>query len=304
MALLHEIQRQLLDSNVSVGTILLKLRFLAAKLDTDLLEEWVQHETNGYPKSVPVPLYRVGTVTFTGTFANVAQQLNNVTIPSYLIEQNASEKWTKIEIRDGVAVIDEQLTNREKGAHFGVDTSNLKLLLQNKIYKGMAIIDIQSRIDDGVFSRIQNTVRSKVLDLTLKLEKEVPAATEIAIGPKSTEITPQDTENIRNITQNIIYGHITQVNNSGSGNISLNVIKGDADSLINALVQKGINPDDAKELAEIAAHDNDVSDQAKWQVWLKNKIKSGAVETWGFSKAIASEIITEALMQYWGLRSP
>ena len=39
MALLHDIQQTLLDNKAGVGTSLLKLRFLAATLDANILDE-------------------------------------------------------------------------------------------------------------------------------------------------------------------------------------------------------------------------------------------------------------------------
>ena len=50
MSLIHDIQEGLLDENTSVGEMLLKIRFLAAKLDTNILGEWVRYETESYPK--------------------------------------------------------------------------------------------------------------------------------------------------------------------------------------------------------------------------------------------------------------
>ncbi|MDF1727364.1 MAG: hypothetical protein P1U53_06410, partial [Sulfitobacter sp.] len=71
MPLIHDIQTALLDENASVGPMLLKLRFLAAKLDADILEEWVQHEAEGYPDDVDVPEYRQASITCTGSFADM-----------------------------------------------------------------------------------------------------------------------------------------------------------------------------------------------------------------------------------------
>jgi hypothetical protein len=66
MALLHDIQSALLDEKVGVGSTLLKLRFLASKLGSDILEEWVKHEADGYPKDAEVPDYRITGVVYTG----------------------------------------------------------------------------------------------------------------------------------------------------------------------------------------------------------------------------------------------
>ncbi|TPW26340.1 hypothetical protein FJU08_22395 [Martelella alba] len=223
MPLIHDIQAALLDENASVGAILLKLRFLAAKLDTNVLEEWVQHEAEGYPNDVDLPDYRTAHITYTGSFANIAQQINNVSIPSALVAEFAGDDWVNIHIRDSLPLIDHQLNNMNPDGHFGIDCSNLKMILQNKIYKGMAIIDIKSRIDTGALARIQHAVRAKTLDFTLQLEKQVPAVREIAVGANPIEMSSDDQNNVEQLTQQIFYGNVTNILNSGAANSRVNL---------------------------------------------------------------------------------
>ena len=304
MTLLHDIQAALLEDNVGVGNILLKLRFLASKMDADILEEWVQHETEGYPVDALIPDYRITQITYTGTFADVAKQINNVSIPSHLVEKFAGKKWVTYEIREGLPLIDSQLENITEDGHFAIDSSNLKLILQDKIYKGMAIIEISNRIDTGAFTRIQHAVRAKTLDFALKLEKQVPAAAEISVGHTGGAITPTEQENIRHLTQQIFYGDVTNILADSGSAVTLNVIKGDTLSLANALEAAGIPSGEAKELAEIADQEPPQNDMqplgTNVQAWLKDKLKEGAVEAWGIGKSVAREVITEALKKFYG----
>lgn len=227
MPLIHDIQAALLDENASVGSMLLKLRFLAAKLDTDILEEWVKHEAEGYPNDLEMPDYRIAQVTYTGTFANGMQQLNNVSIPSALVATHAGEHWVTFPIRDGLPVIDQQLKRLKQDSHFGVDCSDLKVLLHDKIYKGMTIIEIKSRIDVGAFARIQQAVRAKALDFTLQLEKQLPAVTEIEVGAHRIEISSDDQKKVRHLTQHIFYGAVTNIHSSGDANSRVNLNSSD-----------------------------------------------------------------------------
>ncbi|MBD1549760.1 hypothetical protein [Roseibium aggregatum] len=55
--LVEEIQRDALDSQTSVSTLLRKVKLAAAKLQLPVVEEWVDNELNGYNKN-PVPHYR------------------------------------------------------------------------------------------------------------------------------------------------------------------------------------------------------------------------------------------------------
>lgn len=226
MALIHDIQTALLDENASVGPVLLKLRFLAAKLDADILEEWVQHEAEGYPDGVDVPEYRQANVTYTGSFADAVKQLNDVSIPSGLVASIAGDHWVSHQIRDGLPLIESRISAAKDGSHFGIDSSNLKLLLQNKVYQGMAIIEINSRIDKGAFARVQHAVRAKTLDFTLKLEKHVPSVAEIVVGTAAVKMSPADQKNVESLTQNIFYdvqGDVTNIHSSGDANSRVNI---------------------------------------------------------------------------------
>lgn len=226
MALIHDIQTALLDENASVGPMLLKLRFLAAKLDADILEEWVQHEAEGYPDGVEVPEYRQAKITYTGSFADIAKLISNVSIPSGLVGSIAGDQWVNYQIKDGLPLIESQLASAKDGSHFEIDSSNLKVLLQDKIYQGMAIIEINSRIDTGAFARVQHAVRAKTLDFTLKLEKHVPSVAEIEVGTIPVKMSPDEQKNVESLTQNIFYdvqGDVTNIHSIGDANSRVNL---------------------------------------------------------------------------------
>ena len=305
MPLLHDIQAALLDDKLGVGSILLKLRFLASKLDADILEEWVQHETEGYPPDARLPDYRIAQITYTGTFADLVKQIKNVSIPGHLIEKYAGKEWLSLEIREGLPVIDSQLANIGEDAYFAIDSSNLKLLLHGKLYKTMTIVEISNRIDTGAFTRIQEAVRAKTLDFALKLEKQVPAAAEISVGQTSGRITSAEQANVRNLTQQIFYGNVTNIHAASGSAVTLNVIKGDTSSLAKALEEAGFPSSEAKELAEIACKEGpqDATQPlgTNVQEWLRGKLKGGAAEAWGIGKSVARDVIIEALKQYYGL---
>lgn len=68
MGLLHEIQESVVQDGADLGSVLLKLRLLAARLGSEVLEEWVKHESEGYPEDAEIPPYRMVGVSYTGTF--------------------------------------------------------------------------------------------------------------------------------------------------------------------------------------------------------------------------------------------
>ena len=303
MPLLHDIQTALLDDTIGVGSVLLKLRFLASRLDAEILEEWVQHETEGYPADARLPEYRVAHITYTGIFVDIAKKITT-SIPGHLIAKFAGKEWLTCDIREGLPLIDSRVANISEDAYFSIDSSNLKLLLQNNIYKGMAIVEITNRIDSGAFTRVQQAVRAKTLDFALKLEKQVPAAAEISVGQGRGAITSTEQENVQHLTQQIFYGDVTTILAKPGSAVTLNVLKGDTSSLADALEAAGIPPGEAKELAEIARHESPQEDTGPLgtnaKEWLRDKLNAGAVEAWGIGRSVATDFITQALKQYYG----
>src|SRR5258708_8237592 len=106
MSLLREIQAALIGEK-PLGPILLKLRLLGSRLGSDVLEEWVKHESEGYPTGVVLPDYREVAVSYRGTFSGAfGSGIKNAPIPPYLIEKFAGKKWNTYEIRHTVSLID------------------------------------------------------------------------------------------------------------------------------------------------------------------------------------------------------
>jgi len=49
-SLVEELQRDALNANAKVSDLLRKAKAIAVKLELPELEEWVEHELNGYPE--------------------------------------------------------------------------------------------------------------------------------------------------------------------------------------------------------------------------------------------------------------
>lgn len=311
MGLLNDIQVELLDNGTSLNAVLLKLRFLADRLGSDILEDWVRHELEGYPENSETPPYRKTSVTFSGTFTNGYQQLNDVSIPSYSIKKYAGADWVEYSVREPISVIDDivaRSADSDKNSQFSLNCGNLKLLLQDKIYKGFSVIEVRGIFSIGAFISIQSTVRAKILDLTLKLEREIPDAAGIAIG-KNISASPEiNSAKVATVANQIInYGTVTNIMNAGNTeSMILNISTGSKEEFLSAIQAKGISSDDAVELAEIVATENaEAPDKplgTRAKEWLARKLDQGAADAWGVGKAVATEVIKEAVKQYYGLK--
>jgi len=57
--IIEQIQRDALDENVSVSSLLRRMKFAAAKLNLGAVEDWVEQELSGYQSAESVPAYRI-----------------------------------------------------------------------------------------------------------------------------------------------------------------------------------------------------------------------------------------------------
>jgi hypothetical protein len=311
MSLLREIQNAVLDDHAALEPALLKLRYLANRLGDVALEDWVSHEISGYPDGSPVPDYRIAPLSYNGTFSDGVTYLNDVSIPLYLIKEHAGEGWLNYHVREPLASLEPiiaKLNSPSKdNGNYGLPCADLKLILQNKIYERIPLVEIRSEFNPIVFIKTKSTVRSKLLDLTLELENMIPEAAEIEVS--SLHETPEiDAEAASKISQQIInYGTVTNINSSGDNSqITTHVTIGDIDGLVAALAQGGIPIDQANELKAIAASEpagEENKFHEKAMAWLGAKLVAGADKAWNVTQAAGIAWFKVKLNEYLGIGS-
>lgn len=307
MSLLYDIQASVVKEDADLGPILLKLRLLAARLGSQPLAEWVKYESEGYPKDVEVPAYRIISVSYTATFSGpFGSSIQNAPISPYLIEKFAGKSWVKYEMRGSIAAVDDLLGTSEKGSGLQIEASNLIHLLQGNVYEDYACNSVTGRVSRAALAAIRHSVRSRVLELTIEFEKSIPEAASVALGPTATP-AGQHSATATQIAQQIIYGNFTSVSASGGGaRIAISVGERDRQALANFLVASGIPEDDATELVQLASAEEPESAVEpmgpKVRKWLIDNMKKAANGTWKMGVTVATDLIKEALLKYYGLK--
>lgn len=304
MGLLHDIQAAVLEERTDLGPILLKVRLLAARLGSQPLAEWIQHESDGYPTSVPVPDYRLIPVTYRATFSGAfGSVISNAPIPSHLVEEIAGKRWTSYEFRQGAAAVDELLASSTEGSNgLRIDASNLILLLQGKVYEGYACNGATGIVSRAALADLRHAVRSRLLELTIEFEKAIPEANLVTLtkaGVGSTETA----QKASHISQLIIYGNLI----SASGSATVTVVAAyDSDALVKFLVEKGIPESDAKQLGDALASEQPENESeplgVKARQWLIENLKNAANGTWKIGVSVATDVIKEAALKFYGLK--
>lgn len=308
MGLLHEIQEAVVNEDADLASLLLKLRLLASRLESEILEEWVKHEAEGYPKDVEVPGYRKVVVSYRGTFSGpFGSGMKNAPIPSYLIKQFAGEQWVAIEMRESIASVEDLLRNATEGeGSIGIDASNLILLLQGNVYEDYACNEVRGSISPTAVAEIRQAVRSRILELTVQLERSVPEAAEVTFGAPDSSLEPNP-ERVQQISQQVIYGNVTTAVTGGAGSsINVAVQQGDAQSFVEYLATAGVPEDAARELAGIMEEEQPESAEEpfgkKAKEWLGRNLKRAAEGAWSVGISTATKVISEAALKYYGLK--
>lgn len=305
MSLLYEIQSAVLSPDADLGPTLLKVQLLAARLGSQPLADWVKHESEGYPAGLLVPDYRIIRIGYVANFAGpFGSGIQNAPIPSALIEQLAGKPWTNHEMRESVAAVDQLLASLGKGGEIHIDASNLIFKLQGQVYPDYNCISVVGKVPGQALANLKHSVKSRVLQLTIELEKSVPEATFITVGQSATA-SPESSRATTHIVQQIIYGNMTSISASGEARVSVGIQAGDADGIVRFLSEKGIPADDAKEFASIVASEKPVGAEplgTKAQKWMGENLKKAISGTWGIGVAVATDLLKEAALKFYGLK--
>lgn len=306
MSLLYQIQESVVQDDSNLGSILLKLRLLAARLGSENLEEWVKHESEGYPSEAALPEYRIVGVSYKGQFSGpLGSGIRNAPIPSMLIAKFANDSWNKYEVRESIAAVGELVKNNVEGGSIGINASNLILVLQGNIYPGYSCNAIEGEMSSVALSEILQAVRNKVLELTIELEKSIPAAAHITFGTHNMDKI--DASKAQQITQQIIYGNVENAISGGIGsNVTVNIKSHNKESVVNYLKESGLPESDANEFAQIIESEKPSSPEEPFgeaaKNWIASNLRKAIDGTWKIGVAVATKVLTEAALKYYGLK--
>ncbi len=308
MSLLREIQASLMQESPDIGSLLLKLRFLASRLGSDKLEEWVHYEMDGYPVDASLPDYRKLAVAYRGVFSGPLQSgIPDAPIPLLLIKEYVGEDFLVYEERKSVVTVDKLVQeNTSESGTLTFDASDFILRLQGKVYRGMACNSVTGRVSIADLAGLLFSVRNRVLNLTIELEKSVPAAADIVIDQQAAQLPEKDANRVSIAVENLIYGNQNVIASRGANaHLEVNVEKQNISVLINALTEGGMPESDAREFADILPKEQPTSKEEplgkEGKRWLRKYLeKAGeAIGKTGVSEA--TKLVTKMAAQYYGL---
>lgn len=296
--IVEQLQNDIVSNEIQIGTLLLRLRLLAAKLGSAELEEWIKHEAEGYPADAALPDYRKFQMSFMGSFSGpFGSGLRNVPIPPYLVEKIAGEKWIVHSMRYSAAAL-EELASRPDG--ISLDLSNLMLLLRGKVYEDMEPLEIRGHISRANLVEATNAVRNRLLEVLIEIERRIPEAT----GLKLNEIERKP-EIVTQIYNQTIHGDATNIHSSGNeAKITVSNQKGSMQAMQDTLASIGLPERDVRELSTIIQEEGPGCDEQplhrRAREWLADRITKGVDKGVSGGASSLVRVAERAALAYFG----
>ncbi|WEX86128.1 hypothetical protein PZN02_002386 [Sinorhizobium garamanticum] len=303
MGLLVEIQRDAISDTTPASTLLRKCLVLAHNLDSNLLEDWVRHELNGYPKDVEVPDYRRIPMHFKANLTNLVYTVTNQPVPQALVAKAAGDSDIgTFKCRQAIATISEDKI--KDSDTLVVNFDNYALVLERKgiFDSSYNVSQFWGEVPSPSVLGIVDAVRNRVLEFALALSKKYPNAGEVG-GITMKE--PSVEKTVNQIFNTTINGNAGVVGNADNATVNITVNQGNFGDLRQQLMRQGIGEDDIKELEAAITSEPQIGADKKYGPkvgqWVGKMLGKAASGAWNVGLQAGGVILEKALLGYYGL---
>jgi len=305
MTLLREIQADAVNPNIDLPTLLRKCKILATRLKNEAFKHWIENELDGYKDKEELPTYRILYVQSYGHFSGpFGSGLKNAAIPPRCLPKELRELATKAYIDQGVGCLFALVNGKKSGELTSVWPADAVVAYGGEIYQDMNCLGAWRVIGLSQMAGILETIRNRVLTFALEIESEAPDSAEQEVG-----FNTLPKERVSQLYQTVILGNVGNVSSGGnntSQTATVQVLQNDFKSLQKYLSDAGISEKDIGDLKEAVKTDpRPKSSQAfgkKVSAWTGKMISKAASGVWKVSTTIAADIISKALLNYYGLK--
>ena len=154
------------SEKTSVAVLLRELRIIALKTKHNDLLGWIDRELNGYAANDDLPTYRLlkGVESYGHFAGGFGARLENARIPPSALPEALRDKITTIRMAEGVAEYEQLLSSGEGELHSDWPADLIAAVGRN-IYDDMACLGAWRIVPRGVFVRVLNAVRNRVLEI-------------------------------------------------------------------------------------------------------------------------------------------
>jgi hypothetical protein len=211
MTLLREIQAAATDSKTDITTVLRKAKILAVRLHDPEFQTWVDHELSGYGDRSSLPPYRVVRVEVRGHMTRYGLHWNDAPIMTTFLPEKLRDWGEVCYLSQPMAAIASLAASVQDGSPLQVQwPQELAVKFGARGYDGFECLGAWQIISPHALVAIVDTVRNRILEFSLRIEAENPAAGEALPG-----IQPVPEETLRLIFQNTFYAPVGNVAQNG-----------------------------------------------------------------------------------------
>ena len=184
MSLLDDILNAAINENVAVSALLMKCRLLAHRLGHEEFKQWVLWESDGYPEDAPLPDYRKVPANLKMNVATFRGIHSGLPVPVNAIPDESINDFREINFRAGIPSL-ERMSITDKPGALKVSRGGLAHTFQCMNQSADTkidgeILDLWQEISTGQIASICSTIRGRVLDFAVEIQKELPNAGELS----------------------------------------------------------------------------------------------------------------------------
>lgn len=302
MNLIQGLQNDIIDSKISLSSVLRKAKVLASILKSNELKKWVDSELNGYQgDKKEVPDYRIMVVSNLGYFAGAfGSALKNSPIATLNLPEQIQKFAENHIMIEGVRAL-ESLVEGESSTFQVHWPPNWLAIVGEQIYQGYNCIDAWKVISKGQVEQILDTVRNRLLNFVLELQEKYP---EISKSEEAISTVPK--EQVTSVFNTYIYGshNVVASGSQVSQEVHQQVRVNDINSLLNYMKQSGLPATDVEELSKAITEDGHRAEPNKFgpkvAEWIGELTKKIGESTWKVAIGTTSALIAKAVSIYYG----
>lgn len=306
MKLINDIINELVDTDKSISSPLLKTKVLASRLQNHELLEWVTNELKGYENDEDLPQYRIYHGNVTGTYINGSMQYNNQPVPTIGLNEGLEKIIHSVNFNQSITSLENLQTDNKSGILERTFPAEITGLIQNNWRKMgnpyLQLINCKVSIGVSSVTEVLSAVRNRLLDFMLKIDHEFGDITEIEeLKTKSKEISTIMSQTIINTSGD---GNVVNTGDKAKIEATINITKGNKKELVKHLKDIGISEGDTTELIEIIDTEEPNNEKKtfgksvnEWTAKMLNKALDGS---WNVGLGAAGSLLAEAIGKYYG----
>jgi hypothetical protein len=304
MSLLTEIRDDAVNSQIELSVVLRKAKILAVKLSNEPFKKWVDQELNGYAATAELPEYRILQVESRGKFVgNLGSGMDNAHIPISVLPERIRPLVRNVYMRDPISYYADLVKSDNQENVESPWPAEWLPLLTNKVYASMECIGAWRLIPRGAVVALLDSVRNKLLNFVLEIETVAPDA-----GERTPPPSQLSSDGITQVFNTQIWGsnvNMAQASPGSTQRISVEIVKGDFESLSKYLASLGIQAADLKELEAAIKQDEapTSADHLGQRVsnWIGKMIAKAASGAWDIGLTAAGTLLLKAIAKYYGI---